>query len=114
MVAAIGDWRAFRRGRDLAAWLGIVPKQYSTGGRTRLLGISKQGNSYLRMMVIHGARAVRQHAHRRTDALGEWIRRLQARKPTNVANVALANKLARVMLVVLYHRTHFRAEAMIG
>lgn len=114
MVAAIGDGRAFRRGRDLAAWLGIVPKQHSTGGRTRLLGISKQGNSYLRMLVIHGARAVLRHAHRRNDALGEWIRRLHARKPKNVATVALANKLARVMWVVLYHRSTFRAEAMTG
>lgn len=114
MVAAIGDGRVFRRGRDLAAWLGIVPKQHSTGGRTRLLGISKQGNSYLRMLVIHGARAVLRHAHRRNDALGDWIRRLHARKPTNVANVALANKLVRVMWVVLYHRSEFRAEAMTG
>ena len=114
MVAAVGDGRAFRRGRDLAAWLGIVPKQYSTGGRTRLLGISKQGNSYLRMLVIHGARAVLRQAHRRTDALGEWIRRLQARKPKNVANVALANKIARVIWVVLYHRCTFRAQAMTG
>lgn len=91
-----------------------MPKQHSTGGRTRLLGISKQGNSYLRMLVIHGARAVLRHAHRRSDALGDWIRRLQARKPTNVATVALANKLTRVMWVALYHRSDFRAEAMTG
>jgi len=114
MVAAIGDGRAFRRGRDLAAWLGIVPKQYSTGGRTRLLGISKQGNSYLRKLVIHGARAVLRHADRRDDALGTWIRRLRARKPTNVASVALANKLARAMWVILHHRTDFRADALTG
>ena len=114
LVAAVGDGRSFRRGRDLAAWLGIVPKQHSTGGRTRLLGISKQGNSYLRMLVIHGARAVLRHAHRRSDALGDWMQRLQARKPTNVATVALANKLTRVMWVALYHRSDFRADAMTG
>ena len=114
MVAAIGDGRAFRRGRDLAAWLGIVPKQHSTGGKTRLLGISKQGNSYLRKLIIHGARAVLRHAHRRTDALGEWVQRIHARKPTNVATVALANKLARVMWVVLRYKDDFRPEAMTG
>lgn len=112
LVAAIGDGRAFRRGRDFAAWLGIVPQQYSTGGRTRLLGISKRGNSYLRKLVIHGARAVAQYADRREDALGHWLRRLQARKPKNVVTVALANKLARAMWVVLRHRADFRAEAL--
>ncbi|MCG5531721.1 IS110 family transposase [Halorhodospira halochloris] len=114
MVAAIGDARAFRRGRDLSAWLGIVPKQYSTGGRTKLLGISKRGNSYLRMLLIHGARSVLTKAHRRDDALGEWVRRLQARKPKNVVVVALANKLARVIGVILRQRSEFRAEMMVG
>lgn len=112
LVAAIGDGRAFGRGRHLAAWLGLVPQQYSTGGKTRLLGISKQGNSYLRMLVVHGARAVLRYASRRTDRLGEWIRRLQARKPANVVTVALANKLARVMWVVLRYQVPFNAQAV--
>lgn len=111
LVAAVGDGRAFGRGRHLAAWLGLVPQQYSTGGKTRLLGISKQGNSYLRMLVIHGARAVLRYAPRRNDRLGDWIRRLQARKPANVVTVALANKLTRVMWVVLRYQTPFNAAA---
>ncbi len=114
LVAAVGDARAFRRGRDLAAWLGIVPRQHSTGGKTRLLGISKQGNSYLRSLLIHGARALVRHAARRTDALGCWIARLQERKPINVVTVALANKLARAACVVLHRQEPFRAEALVN
>ncbi len=114
LIAAVGDARAFRRGRDLAAWLGIVPKQYSTGGKTRLLGISKQGNSYLRWLLIHGARTLVRHAARRTDALGCWIRRLQQRKATNVVTVALANKLARAACVVLHRQEPFRAAALVN
>lgn len=101
VVAAIGDGRAFRRGRDFAAWLGLVPRQYSTGGRSRLLGITKAGNRYLRSVLIHGARSVSRHVTRRDDPLSRWAQRIQARKPTNVGVVALANKLARVVWALL-------------
>lgn len=114
LVAAVGDARAFRRGRDLAAWLGIVPKQYSTGGKTRLLGISKQGNSYLRSMLIHGARCLVRHADRRDDAFACWIQRLQARKSTNIVAVAVANKLARAAYVVLHRREAFDGQALVS
>ncbi len=114
LVAAIGDARSFRRGRDLAAWMGLVPKQHSTGGKTRLLGISKQGNRYLRQVLIHGARSVLRYAHRRTDALGLWIQRLQTRKPANVVTVAIANKMARASWVILRDPQSFRAKALVA
>jgi len=97
-IAAIGDGRAFRRGRDFGAWLGLVPKQYSTGGKTRLLGIGHTGNRYLRTILIQGARSAFQQFDRRDDPLARWAKRLRQRKPDNVSVVALANKLARVIL----------------
>lgn len=112
LIAAVGDARAFRRGRDLSAWMGLVPKQHSTGGKTRLLGITKHGNRYLRTLLLHGARAVVRHAHRRTDNLGAWIKKLQQTKSTNEVVVALANKLTRAMWVVLRYKASFRAEAL--
>jgi transposase len=101
MVAAIGNGAAFGNGREFAAWLGLVPKQYSTGGRTRLFGISKRGNAYLRCMFIHGARAVLWRVKYDTGALGQWAGRLQLRAAKNVVTVALANKLARIAWAVL-------------
>ena len=102
LVAAIGDGSAFKRGRDLAAWLGIVPHQSSTGGKTRLLGISKRGNSYLRRLIIHGARAViGSLATKSTTPLGRWVAALLTRVHGNVAVVALANKLTRIAWTVL-------------
>jgi len=112
MIAAIGDARVFRRGRDLAAWLGLVPQQASTGGRTRLLGICKHGNRYLRTQLIHGARALARVIGRRDDALARWIARLRARKPENIVVVALANKLARAAQAVLVRQQPFRAAAI--
>ena len=91
LVASIGDAKNFAHGRQLAAWLGLVPKQYSTGGKARLQGISKRGDTYLRTLLIHGARAVIQHAERKTKGHG-WLHRLMARCHKNVAAVALANK----------------------
>lgn len=101
LVAAAGDGSAFQNGRHLAAWLGLVPRQHSTGGEPRLLGISKRGDKYLRALIIHGARAVVRHAAGKTDPLSRWIQRLQAKHPTNVVVVALANKLTRIAWVVL-------------
>jgi transposase len=100
VVAAVGNGAAFRRGRDFAAWLGLVPGQYSTGGKAKLLGISKRGNSYLRTMFVHGARAVLR-VKRDTGGFGQWVQRLAARAPRNKVIVAIANKLARIAWVVL-------------
>ena len=103
LAAAVGDARAFGRGRDMAAWLGLTPRQRTTGGKPRLLGISKRGNRYLRKNLIHGARAVLPRLADQNTPLGRWTRALLARAPKNVAIVALANKLARIVWAVLAH-----------
>jgi transposase len=100
-VAAIGNGSAFRRGRDFAAWVGVVPRQYSTGGKQKLLGISKRGNIYLRRMLIHGARAVLFRVKYDTAGFGQWVHRLVQRAPRNKVVVAIANKLARMAWAVL-------------
>ena len=102
MVASIGDARNFKNGRQLAAWLGIVPKQHSTGGKSTLLGISKRGDSYLRTLLIHGARAMVRIAERKPDA-DPWLKNLLARRHKNVAAVALANKNVRTIWALLAH-----------
>ena len=101
IVAAIGNGAAFHKGREFAAWLGIVPRQYSTGGKARLYGISKRGNNYLRKILIHGARAVVLRSKRDRIAIGGWMTALEARAPRNVLIVATANKLARIAWAVL-------------
>jgi transposase len=101
LVAAVGNARAFRRGRDMAAWLGLTPRQITTGGKPRLLGISKRGNRYLRKNLIHGARAVLPYLVEQKTPLSRWARELLARAHKNVVVVALANKLARIAWVVL-------------
>ena len=103
LVATIGDAKAFQPGRQLAAWLGLVPRQHSSGGRTRLHGISKRGDSYLRTLLIHGARSVLRVAARHTDPTTRWLKRVQARRNTNIAAVALANKHARIVWALLAH-----------
>lgn len=100
-VAAIGNGAAFRRGRDFAAWVGVVPRQYSTGGKQKLFGISKRGNVYLRRMLIHGARAVLFRIKYDTGGFGQWVHRLAQRAPRNKVVVAIANKLARMAWAVL-------------
>jgi transposase len=100
-VAAVGNGAAFRKGREFAAWLGLVPKQYSTGGKARLYGISKRGNEYLRRMFIHGARAVLYRVKYDTEGFGRWVHQLEARAPRNKVVVAIANKLARIAWAVL-------------
>ena len=101
LVAAVGDARSFARARDLAAWLGLVPRQATTGGRPRLLGITKRGNKYLRTLLIHGARAALPSLATTEGVLGNWLRGLSARAHRNTVIVALANKLARIAWAVL-------------
>src|SRR5215207_2541946 len=101
LMAAVGDASAFRRGRDLGAWLGLVPRQHTTGGRPKLLGISKRGNKYLRMLFIHGARAALPTLAKGATPLGAWLRGLLARTHRNIAIVALANKLTRIAWAML-------------
>src|SRR5213078_2061475 len=101
LVAAVGNGAAFAKGRDLAAWLGLVPRQHSTGGKTTLRGISKRGNAYLRCLFIHGARSVCRHHRQRPHRLGRWLANLEARAHPNVVAVALANKLVRTAWAIL-------------
>jgi len=111
-VAAIGNGAAFRKGREFAAWLGLVPRQHSTGGKTRLLGISKRGNLYLRRMFIHGARAVVFRVRHDTGGLGQWVQQLSARTTPNKVIVAVANKLARIAWAVLCRGEAYRHPAV--
>lgn len=96
LLAAVGNVGQFRQGRELAAWLGLVPRQHSSGGKDCLQGISKRGDSYLRTLLIHGARAVVRTAAGKTDARSDWINRLRQRRNKNIAAVAVANKNARI------------------
>ncbi|MCZ0944484.1 MAG: IS110 family transposase [Gammaproteobacteria bacterium] len=110
LLAAVGDAAEFRNGRQLAAWLGLVPRQHSTGGRPRLLGISKRGDRYLRFLLVHGARSALRAAARRSDRRSRWAVRLEERRGTNVATVALANKNARTAWAVLARQADFDAN----
>jgi len=101
MIAAVGDAAAFKSGRDMAAWLGLVPRQYSTGGKPKLGPISKRGNRQLRALLIQGANALQIHMKREQSAIGEWLRTLEARSHRHVAIVALANKIVRICWKVL-------------
>src|SRR5246500_2461858 len=109
IVAAIGNGAAFHKGREFAAWMGLVPKQYSTGGKAKLFGISKRGNAYLRRILIHGARAAVLHIKRDRAPIGAWLDALDARAPRNVLIVAAANKLARIAWAVLSSGQDYRA-----
>lgn len=96
LAAELGDGEQFKRGRDFAASLGLVPRQHSTGGKTRLFGISKRGDAYTRKLLVHGARAVIRHHKADNDPLNRWIHQQMSRKHPNVVSVALANKTARI------------------
>jgi len=111
-VAAIGNGAAFRRGRDFAAWVGVVPRQYSTGGKQKLFGISKRGNIYLRRMLIHGARAVLFRIKYDSGGFGQWVHRLAQRAPRNKVVVAIANKLARMAWSVLSSGKDYRLQPL--
>lgn len=111
-VAAIDNAQTFDRGRDLAAWLGLVPRQMTTGGKPRLMGISKRGNGYLRKMLIHGARAALPTLSKGESILGSWLRGLLARTHINKVVVALAAKMARIIWSVLRKGEAFEMKAM--
>jgi len=106
--ALVGDGSAFRRGRDVSASLGLVPRQHSSGGVSTLLGISKRGDSYLRSLLVHGARSVVQHAQRKDDRLSCWVNKIRLERGYNKASVALANKLARIGWAILSQQTVYR------
>ncbi|KFJ92026.1 hypothetical protein JF55_09675 [Pseudomonas sp. 1-7] len=101
IVSAVGDARQFASGRQFAAWLGLVPSQYSTGGKERLGGISKRGDKYLRTLLIHGSRSVLKHCQSKTDKRSDWLSQLMCRRNKNIATVALANKNARIIWAIL-------------
>lgn len=109
MVASIGDAKSFKNGRQVGAWLGLVPRQNSTGGKTTLLGMSKRGDSYLRMLLIQGARSVIYAVQRKSQSTEGWLDRLIKRRNENVAAVALANKNARIAWALLAHGRVFQA-----
>lgn len=108
-VASVPDPGVFKSGRHFAAWLGLTPQQYSTGGKEKLGGITKQGNRYIRKMLVVGATSVLRVAHKRKGALADWIVALRARKPEKLAAVALANKLARIIWAIMTTGESFRA-----
>lgn len=101
VLAAVGDPRRFKKARDVAAWLGLVPQQHSTGGKQTLLGIAKRGSNYLRTLLVHGARSVMMHLDRSKDGLGGWADKLRERMHPNKVVVALAAKIARIVWVIL-------------
>ncbi len=111
LVAAVGNAKVFKNGRQMAAWLGLVPKQHSSGGRNRLLGISKRGDRYLRTLLIHGARSVVYRCDKKEDARSRWLRNLKQRRGANRACVALANKNARILWALLAREEAYRPAA---
>jgi transposase len=112
LAAAVGNAASFARGRDLAAWLGLVPRQMTTGGKPRLMGISKRGNKYLRKLLVHGARGALPSLSASTTPLGKWLKDLLQRAHKNTVIVALANKLARIVWAVLRHGGTYDAAAL--
>jgi len=110
LVSAVGDGKQFKRGRDWSAWLGLTPRQHSSGGKECLLGISKRGDSYLRTLLIHGARAVLKVAGHKDDPRSRWLQNLCTRRNKNIAAVALANKNARIVWALLTQETDFIPE----
>jgi transposase len=109
LAATVGDARVFRSGRQFAAWLGLAPKQSSSGGKERRGGISKMGDRYLRHLLVVGATAVIRFARRKPTALTGWVNRLLDKKPARLVSVALANKLARIAWAVMVRNEEYRA-----
>ncbi len=111
LVAAVADANVFKSGREMAAWLGLVPRQISTGGKPKLLGISKRGDAYVRKLLIHGARAALRVAERKPDRRSRWVVEVAGRRGGNIAAVALANKNARTAWVLLSKGEHYNTVA---
>lgn len=110
LVASVGDGSHFKNGRQLAAWLGLVPKQHFIGGKQTLLGISKRGDAYLRTLLIHGARTVIRVADRKTSYAGSWLAGVLGRRHKNRAATALANKNARIVWALLAHNREYKVS----
>ena len=108
LVAAVGNASEFKSGRELSAWLGLVPRQYSSGNRELLLGISKRGDRYLRTIMIHGARAALMRVDRKSDPRSRWAMRIKLARGHNKAVVALANKNARIIWALLTRGENYR------
>jgi len=108
IVSAIGNGAEFPKARSFSAWLGLVPGEYSTGGKQKLLGISKRGNGYLRKLLVHGARAILQRRQKQSSGLGAWLEQLVARAHPNIATIALANKMARMAWALLIRGETYR------
>jgi transposase len=108
LVASVGDAKTFRNGRQFAAWLGLVPRQKSSGGKDQLLGISKRGDTYLRTLLIHGARSVLFSLKRHGEPAAGWLMRVADRRNPNIAAVALANKNARIIWALLAHGREYQ------
>jgi transposase len=113
LVAEVGDWQEFRSGRNLAAWIGLVPKQCSTGGKDKLGSITKQGNRYLRWLLVAGAMAVIRYAQKHGTGRRPWLGRLMERRPTMVAAVALANKIARMAWAVMVRGERYKEPTLL-
>ena len=111
LIAAVGDITVFKSGRELAAWLGLVPRQHSTGGKPILLGISKRGDSYLRTLLIHGGRAVVRCAHKHEDKRSQWVGEIKLRRGKNITAVAVANKNARIAWALLTKKEDYQTKA---
>ena len=111
MVSAIGDITTFKSGRELSAWLGLVPRQHSTGGKPTLLGISKRGDTYLRTLLIHGGRTVVRVADKYRDKRNQWITNLDQRRGKNISAVAVANKNAHIAWALLTNKSIYQAKA---
>lgn len=108
LVAAVGDAKQFKSGREMAAWLGLVPRQHSSGGKTKMGHISKRGDSYLRTLLIHGARAVLNACDHKEDRRSRWLQSVAERRNRNIATVAMANKNARIAWSVLSRGEEYR------
>lgn len=111
LVAAVGDAKQFSSGRDMAAWLGLTPRQHSSGGKNRLGGISKRGDKYVRTLLIHGARSALNAAKNKEDGRSRWVMSVSMRRNKNIATVALANKNARIAWSILNRGESYRKAA---
>jgi transposase len=114
LLASVGDGKQYKKGRQMAAALGLTPRQHSSGGKDRLLGISKRGDAYLRSILIHGARAVVSHAKHKEDRLSLWVTQIAQRRHPNVAAVALANKTVRMAWSMMTSGSDYDPEFVIG